>query len=86
MGVEIGGEKLGMNFTKWPVHASDGQVGAVTTALWSPRLEKNIGYAWLPVQMAGNGTSVMVTTPEGDRPATVVPMPFLDPMKEIPKS
>ena len=38
VGVEIGGEKLEMNFTKWPVHAGDGQVGEVTTALWSPRL------------------------------------------------
>ena len=86
VGVEIGGEKLDMNFTKWPIHATDGQVGTVTTALWSPRLEKNIGYAWLPVELAGLGTSVTVTTPSGDRPATVVPMPFLDPMKEIPKS
>ena len=86
VGVEIGGEKLGMNFTKWPVHAGDGQVGAVTTALWSPRLERNIGYAWLPVELAANGSSVTVTTPDGERAATVVPMPFLDPMKEIPKS
>jgi aminomethyltransferase len=86
VGVEIEGEKLAMNFTKWSVRANDGQVGAVTTALWSPRLEKNIGYAWLPVELAGNGTSVIVTTPDGDRSAKVVPMPFLDPMKEIPKS
>jgi len=86
VGVEIGGEKLGMNFTKWPVHASDRPVGTVTTALWSPRLEKNIGYAWLPVELAGAGSTVTVTTPSGERPATVVPMPFLDPTKEIPKS
>jgi len=75
-----------MNFTKWPVHVADGQVGEVTTALWSPRLEKNIGYAWLPIELAGLGTSIQVTTPDGERLATVVPMPFLDPMKEIPKS
>jgi aminomethyltransferase len=86
VGVEIGGEKLDMNFTKWPVHADDGQVGEVTTALWSPRLEKNIGYAWLPVELAGNGSKVAVHCPSGERPATVVPMPFIDPMKEIPKS
>jgi len=86
VGVEIGGEKLGMNFTKWPVHIDDGRVGEVTTALWSPRLEKNIGYAWLPTDLAGVGTSVQVTTPDGERAATVVPMPFLDPMKEIPKA
>jgi aminomethyltransferase len=58
----------------------------VTTALYSPRLEKNIGYAWLPVELAENGQLVMVDTPEGERPATVVQMPFIDPMKEIPKS
>jgi len=73
-------------FRKWPVHATDGPVGEVTTALWSPRLEKNIGYAWLPIELAGLGSSVAVTTPDGERAATVVPMPFLDPMKEIPKS
>ena len=75
-----------MNFTKWPVHATDGPVGEVTTALWSPRLEKNIGYAWLPVALATNGTAVTVHCPDGERDATVVPMPFIDPMKEIPKS
>jgi glycine cleavage system aminomethyltransferase T len=86
VGVEIGGEKLEMNFTKWPVQVDDGKVGEVTTALWSPRLEKNIGYAWLPVELAGLGSSLTVTTPSGDRLATVVPMPFLDPMKQIPKA
>ena len=86
VGVEISGDKLEMNFTKWPVHASDGRVGEVTTALWSPRLEKNIGYAWLPIELATNGTSVEVRCPDGERPATVVPMPFIDPMKEIPKA
>ena len=36
--------------------------------------------------MAENGQSVMVDAPGGERPATVVPMPFIDPMKEIPKA
>jgi glycine cleavage system aminomethyltransferase T len=86
VGVEIGGDKLDMNFTKWPVHAGDGQVGEVTTALYSPRLEKNIGYAWVPVELAEVGSSVTVECPAGERPATVVPMPFIDPMKVIPKA
>ena len=66
--------------------AEGGPVGEVTTALWSPGLEKNIGYAWLPIERATNGTSVEVRCPDGERPATVVPMPFLDPTKQIPKS
>ena len=34
----------------------------------------------------GDGSSVTVAAPGGERPATVVPMPFIDPGKEIPKS
>ena len=62
-------------------------VGEVTSALWSPRLKKNIGYA-MAADRAGtaDGSSVTVAAPEGERPATVVPMPFIDPGKEIPKS
>ena len=89
VGVEIGGEPLGMNMEKWPVSANGAgadQVGLVTSALWSPRLEKNIGYAWLPIDLAADGSSVTVAAPDGERPATVVPMPFIDPGKEIPKS
>ena len=75
-----------MNFTKWPVTADGALVGQVTTALWSPRLERNIGYAWLPIERAVDGHAVTVTTPDGEREATVVPMPFIDPDKEIPKA
>jgi glycine cleavage system aminomethyltransferase T len=49
-------------------------------------LKKNIGYAWLPVELATDGTTVAVHCPDSQREATVVPMPFIDPMKEIPKS
>jgi glycine cleavage system aminomethyltransferase T len=53
----------------------------------SPRLKKNIGYAWVPVVHAGLGTTLTVGIPgAGDRPATVVKNPFVDPEKEIPKS
>ncbi|MGH2489811.1 MAG: glycine cleavage T C-terminal barrel domain-containing protein [Candidatus Limnocylindria bacterium] len=86
VGVAIDGDRLDMNFTKWPIQADGAPVGQVTTALWSPRLERNIGYAWLPIERADTGNQVRVTTPDGERGATVVPMPFIDPTKEIPKS
>jgi aminomethyltransferase len=86
VGVEISGDPLGMNFTKWPTHADGAPVGQVTTALWSPRLEKNIGYAWMPIDRAADGNRVSVTTPDGERDAVVVPMPFIDPDKSIPKA
>lgn len=40
----------------------------------------------VPVAHAAPGTRLSVTIPEvGDREATVVPVPFVDPKKEIPK-
>ncbi|HUK95165.1 MAG TPA: glycine cleavage T C-terminal barrel domain-containing protein, partial [Gaiellaceae bacterium] len=85
VGVEIEGDRLEMNATPWGVSA-DGASGTVTSAVYSPRLEKNIGYAWLPVEHTGLGTRLSVETPDGVREATIVPLPFVDPEKQIPKS
>ena len=85
VGIEIEGDRLDMNATTWAVSA-DGASGRVTSAVYSPRLEKNIGYAWLPVEHTELGTRLTVETPEGGRGATIVPMPFVDPEKQIPKS
>jgi len=86
VGVEIRCERLAFNDTKWPVRLDGGEVGRVTSALYSPRLEKNIGYAWVPIAHAKVGTELTVETPFGEASAQVVPRPFVDPTKEIPKS
>jgi glycine cleavage system aminomethyltransferase T len=86
VGVEIEGDRLDMNETRWPVEAEGRRVGDVTSAVYSPRLERNIGFAWVPVALAELGTALFVETSEGSRPATVVRMPFVDPGKQIPKS
>jgi glycine cleavage system aminomethyltransferase T len=85
VGIEIEGDRLEMNAMAWPVSA-DGADGRVTSAVYSPRLEKNIAYAWLPVERTEPGTQVTVETPDGTREATIVPLPFFDPEKQIPKS
>jgi glycine cleavage system aminomethyltransferase T len=85
-GVRIDGEPLDMNATKWPVFADGRAVGEVTSAVWSPRLEANIGYAWVPVGLSEPATPLAVETSAGRRGATVAPMPFIDPGKHIPKS
>ncbi|MCY3547263.1 MAG: glycine cleavage system protein T [Gemmatimonadetes bacterium] len=61
-------------------------IGFVTSAVWSPRLKRNIGYATVPTAFAELGTGLRVATPDGDREAAVVPKPFVDPDKDIPKS
>jgi glycine cleavage system aminomethyltransferase T len=85
-GVEIDGDRLDLNMTRWPVRAGESRVGHITSAVYSPRLSKNIGYAMVPVQHAAPGKKLRVETPEGERGATVVEMPFIDPTKSIAKS
>jgi glycine cleavage system aminomethyltransferase T len=91
VGVEIAGPSLGTYVDNemvdfFPVLLGDrGLVGQVTSACWSPRLEKNIGYAMLPVELAGFGAELEVETPRGRSAAVVVPKPFYDPAKAIPK-
>jgi glycine cleavage system aminomethyltransferase T len=89
-GVEIGGDNVGSYndgrmIDVFPVHKDGGVVGRVTSACWSPRLEKNIGFAMVPIEHSELGTELEVERPEGIVEATVVPMPFIDPKKETPK-
>jgi aminomethyltransferase len=87
VGLEIDGDPIAFNTSKWPVRTRGSAIGRVTSALWSPRLEKNIGYAMVPIEYAAQGTTLSVDVADGgQRTATVVPKPFVDPRKEIPKA
>jgi glycine cleavage system aminomethyltransferase T len=87
VGVEIGGGPLpAENAEPWPVVLAGRVAGRVTAAIHSPRLNKNIGYAWVPIQQASNGTEVMVEGPAGTVAARVTPLPFWDSQKETPKA
>jgi glycine cleavage system aminomethyltransferase T len=84
-GVEIDGEAFpALNNVKWPAISDGATVGKVTSAIYSPRLGKNIGYCWLPSGLSTLGTKVQVETEWGTRTATVTEMPFVDPGKQIP--
>jgi aminomethyltransferase len=85
-GIEIEGAPIEFNETKWDVQHQGKTVGRVTSAIHSPRLRKNIGYAMLPAPLAELGTRLSVATPWGARDARVVKKPFIDPKKAIPKS
>ena len=90
VGVEIGGEQLGSYndgsmIDVFPVHKDGSRIGRVTSACFSPRLEKNIGYAMVPIEHSDLGTELEVERPEGMTSAVVVEKPFIDPKKETPK-
>ncbi|MDA3646803.1 glycine cleavage system protein T [Saccharopolyspora indica] len=91
VGVEIGGPGVG-SFNDgemvdvFDVHDPHGlRIGEVTSACYSPRLERNIGYAMVPIAYEGLGTELVVHTQHGPQDAVVVEKPFLDPTKDIPK-
>jgi glycine cleavage system aminomethyltransferase T len=86
VGIELDGEPVDQPTQHWPALHEGERVGHVTDACWSPRLEKNIGYAWVPTAEAEPGTPLEVTTDVGKRDATIVVMPFVDPGKHIPRS
>ena len=87
VGIEVEGEPLGAWIPDyWDVHVGSKKVGHVTSLTYSPRLEKNIGYALLGIDHAKIGTALRVSTTAGPRNAQVVRKPFIDPKKEIPKS
>ncbi len=86
-GVEIAGDPVDLNMTRWPVHTNGSEIGFITSAVYSPRLKRNIGYAMVPAAAAELGTRLSIHVENGSvREATVVPKPFVDPEKEIPKS
>jgi aminomethyltransferase len=88
VGIEISGERMpAEQEVFWPVLHDHREVGHVTNSVWSPRLERNIGYAWVPIELAEVGSALEVAWPFGDpAPARVAALPFLDPRKEIPKA
>jgi aminomethyltransferase len=91
VGIDIGGDPMtdeGALNDLWPVHEPGGgpRIGRVTAGAWSPRLERNVGYAWVPIGHAEPGTALELATPAGPRSATVHPLPFVDPQKRIPAS
>ena len=87
VGVELGGDPMAAELNEfWPVLHDGAQVGHVTDAVHSPRLERNIGYAWVPIELAPLGTELVAASPHGALSARVSSLPFIDPKKSIPVS
>ena len=68
----------------WPAHSGGKQVGKVTDAVWSPGLGKNIGYVWVPIELAEPGNRIDVESEWGSMSGRTAAIPFVDPRKERP--
>ena len=87
VGLEIDCEPLsGPNTTFWQIKKNNMNIGKVTSAIYSPRLKKNIALAMVSVEQSEIGNDFQVITNEGTFDCIVVEKPFYDPKKKIASS
>ncbi len=85
IGLEINCEPLsGPNTTFWPIKKNNNEIGKVTSAVYSPRLKKNIALAIVNIKNSEIGTDLKVETNKGIFTAKIVEKPFYDPKKKLP--
>ena len=87
VGIEIDCDPLkGPNTTFWGLQKNNKKIGKVTSAVYSPRLKKNIALAMVEIQQTEIGNKFEVISNEGKFNCTVVEKPFYDPKKKIASS
>ncbi len=86
VGIEIEGDELRAEMSEyWDVSSGGTKVGHMTDAVWSPGLKKNIGYVWVPIELAQPGNRLEIHAEDGRTHAgTTAAIPFVDPKKEKP--
>ena len=84
VGLEIFGDPfVGSNDERWNIYLNGNQVGYVTSAIYSPRLNKNIALAMVTVKTSALGTELEVDDGMMSRKCVVVQKPFYDPQKKL---
>jgi aminomethyltransferase len=84
IGLIIDGAPLkGPNTTFWAINVAGERIGKVTSAVYSPRLERNIALAMVAAEHAHIGAEVEVVTGQGPVRAVIAERPFYDPNKKI---
>jgi glycine cleavage system aminomethyltransferase T len=68
----------------WPAFHDGEEVGRVTEAVWSPGLQRNIGYVWVPIELAEPGIKLDIESQHGALVGTTAAIPFVDPKKQVP--
>ena len=84
VGLEIFGDPfVGSNDERWAIYLKGNRVGYVTSAIYSPRLNKNIALAMISEKTSALGTELQVDDGVVSRKCVVVQKPFYDPKKTL---
>ncbi len=84
-GIEIEGPPVSVNDQAWSAYNDSHLVGQLTSWVYSPRLERNIGFAMLELSHTGIGTEITIGADGDRRRARVVETPFVDPHRKLAK-
>ncbi len=73
----------GPNTTFWPIQKDGKKIGKVSSAVYSPRLKKNIALAMIEINHSDIGNKLEVVADKEKFYCTIVEKPFYDPKKKI---
>ncbi|MFV1602715.1 dimethylsulfoniopropionate demethylase [Phaeobacter sp. JH20_24] len=77
-GLKFGGTRVPTCSVPWPVFAGNKQVGQITSGIWSPRLNANIGLSMIDRGFWDIGQDVRIETPDGEtRTGQIVALPMV---------
>ena len=76
----------GPNTRFWKIKTNNKSIGKVTSAVYSPRLEKNIALAMIEKPHTFIGKELEVVSEHNILNARIVKKPFFDPGKTVAKS
>ena len=74
------------NTTFWKITKDNKEIGKITSAVYSPRLKKNVALAMVTIDKSEIGTEFDIEFLSKKVRATVVEKPFYDPKKKIASS
>ena len=87
IGLELDCKPLeGPNTTFWSIYNNEKKIGKITSAVYSPRLKKNIALAMVEIDYSEIGTKLQVDNNNGKFNCIIVEKPFYDPRKKIASS
>ena len=87
IGLELDCEPLkGPNTTFWSILKDGKKIGKVTSAVYSPRLKKNIALGMIEINQSNIGNKFKVKINDIEVNCVVVEKPFFDPKKQIASS
>lgn len=78
VGLILDGEPLSQTAEFWSIASDSGTVGTVSSAVYSPDLEKNIAYGMVSIEYSKMGTELVVDLGDRKVNAIVTSIPFID--------